>query len=49
MILIDNSLEKRNLDKSRGSLLVNDLLFDKKKTNLLRHGLLTNECKPNSS
>ena len=31
MILIDNSLEKRNLDKSRGSLLVNDLLFDKKK------------------
>ena len=32
MILITNYLEKRNLEKRRGSLVVNDLLFYKKKT-----------------
>ena len=32
MILITDSLEKRNLEKRRGSLVVNDLLFYKKKT-----------------
>ena len=31
MILITDSLEKRNLEKLRGSLVVNDLLFYKKK------------------
>ena len=48
MILITDSLEKRNLEKRRGSLVVNDLLFYKKKRLLCWH-LLTNECKPNSS
>ena len=48
MILINNFLEKENLDNNRGSLVVNDLQFYKKKTNLLRQRLLTNQCKPNS-
>ena len=30
MILMNNFLEKRNLDKNRGSLVVNDLLFYEK-------------------
>ena len=37
-----NFVEKRNLHKSRGSLVVNNLLFIKK-ANLLRQRLLTNE------
>ena len=49
MILVNNVLEKRNLDKNRGSLIVNEVQFYKKNTNLLRQRLLTNECKPNSS
>ena len=47
MILVNNFLEKRNLDNNRGSLVVNNLQYYKKKTNLLRQRLLTNECKPN--
>ena len=47
MVLVNNFLEKRNLDKN--SRVVNDLPFYKKKTNLLRQRFLTNECKPNSS
>ena len=42
-------LEKRNPDNNSGSLIVNDLLFYKNKTNLLRQRLLTNQCKSNSS
>ena len=31
MILLDEFLEKKNLDKNRGSLVVNDLLFYEKR------------------
>ena len=50
-ILVNIFLEKENLDKNRGrgSLVVNDLQSYKKKTNLFRQRLLTNECKPNLS
>ena len=51
MILVNNFLEKENLDKNRGSLVEKDLQFYKKRLmiNLLRQVLLTNEYKPNSS
>ena len=48
MILLNNFLEKRNLDKNKGILVVNKLLFYKNETNLLCQRLLTNEYKPNS-
>ena len=45
LIEVDNDLnffEKRSLHKSRGSLVVNNVLFIKK-ANLLRQRLLTNK------
>ena len=47
-ILVNNILENRNLDKNRGSLVLSNILFYIKKTNLLRQRLLTNEYKLNS-
>ena len=49
MILKDNFLERKNIDKNRGTLVVSDLLFYAKRLIYCTNALLTNECKPNSS